>query len=293
MRRLLKESALVLIISLSLLVAVTALSTYLRHESPDSQLATINLLRRQLPLAQIGKPLGITQPDVTSSQGPILLIITSPVCHYCEMSVSFHQSLLNLGKKLNYTAYLAVPETSETDRYLERFNHVTLTTVDWLKVDRRTRAVPAILITDANHVIMRIWIGLLSNEQQEEVITFLHYPQTQSLPTRTLASGEHLLTAEDIHELRNHNAVTLISVLRRYEYDIEHPPNSINIPLAELNVRARSELNQNSLNILDCTTISEPVCTMAVDHLRSQDFNVAAADLSVAPSSPTTTLPKN
>lgn len=229
------------------------------------------------PAMIVGERLTVSGAEVGRSASS-LLIVTSPSCQFCVSSAAFHRRLVEASQKSAIPVWIVVPTSGSARRFLSTFGLQNARTITWRDLSRRFLGVPSVVLVDSNGVIRRIWVGELRPQDESEVLAAVRDPHGVTPPRRRMTSGELILTRADLRTSSTVQGATVISILEREQFRQEHPPGSINIPLAELGMRAERDLRRDQMNVVDCSAIADAVCSMAVEHLRKKGFRTAAVD---------------
>lgn len=104
-----------------------------------------------------------------AKNGHTLLLALSSTCHYCTESAPFYQ---RLAKESNTRRIAVLPEpVSEGKQYVEGLG-LTVDEVRQVRLDSvGVRGTPTILLVNNAGVVTDSWIGVLSSEQEAEVLS--------------------------------------------------------------------------------------------------------------------------
>ena len=229
------------------------------------------------PLLLPGKRLTVRGFDLAKHPYSFL-IVTSPGCAYCVNSAPFHRTLVAAARARRIPLFVVIPGARGDSSFLSSSGLHNAEVIRWEDLSRRPNATPSVVLVNAGGVIRRIWDGELARDGQSEVLAAIRDPSRVTSPLRKLTSGESMLTPGSLRVLSSGDRVTVISVDERGPFKLEHPEGAINIPLAELGVRAASELQHDRLFVVDCTGLPDPVCSFAAGRLNRSGFRSAAVD---------------
>jgi rhodanese-related sulfurtransferase len=87
-----------------------------------------------------------------------------------------------------------------------------------------------------------------------------------------LPSGSRIRSSE-LDLLQTKRLVAVLDVRERREYQLAHSRNTINIPLQELSIRAKFELDPEQPIALDCGNIEPRYCDAAIKQLMKSGFS--------------------
>lgn len=276
--RCLREGAILVCLTAAMLVVFHVVNRIRTAEVADAatiQRATLEISDR--PIVTAGKPLtisGIDLPQGTYTAG----IITSPVCQFCVNSVPFHKRLVSAAKEAGVPLWVAMPSVRPKAAYRTSWFDDKLI-VDWRDISRRFQGTPSVVLVGPNSVVRKVWVGQLDEDKEEEVIAAIRFPSRTTATPRVLPDGEAVLTRKDYRAAIERSGTCLINTAERIVFNQDHEPGEVNIPLQELWQRANRDLNKDSLNIVDCTTLDDVLCAAIVGRLRKMGFRAAAADL--------------
>ena len=107
-----------------------------------------------------------------------LLLVSSPDCHYCLASKSFHAKLNIEAQRHGVPFYVVVPERTSAKIYLKSVGISESATKDWKDLSFRTGGTPTLIGVDSTATVGHIWVGRLSSERETEVLNAI---QTSSL----------------------------------------------------------------------------------------------------------------
>lgn len=224
-----------------------------------------------------GKALSVRGVDI--SKHPFtFFIITSPSCNFCLNSARFHSALVLAARSRSIPLFVVVPRPEADNGFLSSYGLQSAKVLRWLDLNRRPQGTPSVLLVDSTGIIRRIWLGELGLEEQSELWNALKDPSSVKSPRRKLASGEWMLASTDLKTVDSPSQIVVISLEERDSFAVEHPPGSINIPLAEIGVRASSELQHDRAYAVDCTSLPDVVCSGTLSRLRKAGFSCSAID---------------
>lgn len=197
----------------------------------------------------------ISLPDGAWSSDRTLLLALSTRCRYCSESAPFYRRLVETLNERTDTKLIAVlpEEVSEGEEYLKNLGisikDVRQTPLALIHVS----ATPTLLLVDKSGAVTHSWLGQLTAEQEEEVLSV----SRGSAAERAADNGEETTGVEATELQRlvgSGRRMTIVDVRERSEYRQKHLSNAVNIPLDELSVRAPDELKQSDLIVVysDC-----------------------------------------
>jgi rhodanese-related sulfurtransferase len=256
----------VLVVALGALVA-TAGSDWIRALSSQKT-------PRARPAAIIGAKVGL-KPNASSEHSFAVVVVASANCVFCQRSISFYQTLWAEAKKSGVPLYFALPAKSEAATYLNPVGLGAANVTTWDQLGVKVDGTPTILIIDRSATVRRTFHGMLGAETAAEVLDLIASPSKLAEDT---SDGNHLrdLITEEGLKMRaqHHEPFTVIDIREREEFSRDHRPNSINIPLAELYVRAHFELDPSYLQVINCVGVSPKSCQYAAASLQQRDLSV-------------------
>jgi rhodanese-related sulfurtransferase len=232
-----------------------------------------------LPIILPGK--GITVRRVDLSAHPYTWVLfTSPDCSFCVKSADFHRRLYTQATSHRIPVVVSVPSVRNARGFLESTGLAGAIHVGWEDVSRRPQGTPALALVGQRGDVRRVWLGQLPPDAETEVFNAMADPARIHVPTRHLQSGERMLTLADVKLISAKKPPVLLSIAERTSYSREHLAGAVNIPLAELAVRAPLELKARDLTIVDCTAELDVKCSMALKTLAEFGLRGAPLDTS-------------
>ncbi len=227
------------------------------------------------PLLAVGSPLTVrntSQPTATYS----LVLFTSPACHFCVDSAAFHRLLQQEARKNSRPFHIAVPRVDRARAYLRSAGLDASSARSWEDLSARAYGTPTIVLIDPGGMVLRTWLGALDKEGEAELLQAVRSPASVQRLARRMPSGELVLTLSECRALAEERRTQVVSTLEREDFDQGHLDGALNLPLGELRVRAPLELDRRALQLVDCSVLPDPVCSQAVEVLRSLNFEAAA-----------------
>lgn len=279
--RLVKEAVFVACLAALMLLLFAGVGMVKQGRSLEAQVGEARRQIAESPVMMPGRRLTLG----VSGEAFSLLIVTSPTCPFCVESATFHRELLVATKKAGLRLRVAVPTIESTSSFLASTGLSEAIAVPWSSLERRPVGVPSVVLIGSDGIIRRIWLGELKKKEQAEVLEAVREPAEVAPPVRKLTNGEHMLTSSGFRSLAKASAgkVVLISIEERESFKREHPEGAVNIPLAELGMRARSELLADGINAIDCSGVEDAVCTISIERTRSLGFRIVAVDFGDIP----------
>jgi hypothetical protein len=283
LNRILKEVLYVGGASLIALFLYRTVAPRLLTGNPSSRYEAVKRKMGARPVLYPGRRLTLSKIQLVPDRDT-LLVFTSPFCSFCRTSAKFHQQLLSEARRHSIPAFVVVPDASETPEFLSDASQERPNLLGWLDVDMRPVGTPTVVLIDSNGVVRMVWTGLLGPATESDILGIVRGVSRVNASKRGLPSGEPMLKLDEIRALWKAKPVTIISIAERATFKNEHLGEDVlNIPFAELSVRADFELRRSVLNVVDCTTEADSRCQQAVGLLANKGFQVAALDRSQVP----------
>jgi rhodanese-related sulfurtransferase/thioredoxin-related protein len=237
------------IISLLVLVAVgvTVAMRHLRPASVSSPPVSNFVFGQVVPL-----------PDVKLTQPKTLVLVLSTTCHFCQASAPFYKRLLAQQRDQHWEAVAIFPQ-SESSAVAYMNSHALAPTVtrhgDFNSL--RIVATPTLMLLDNKGALLQQWIGQLTPEDQADVARHLDVSPDVVTDPKDNSSATDLpqldvKTPELASLLATPHSVTILDVRGRDNFAKGHLVGSINIPSAELPIRAIHEVSSKRPVILYC-----------------------------------------
>jgi hypothetical protein len=151
--------------------------------------------------------------------------------------------------------------------------------VNWEMLGVRPMGTPLILLFNQKGRIMKYWMGRLDPEAETDVINAIRQPLDVLHSPRRMPSGEPMFTETGIRAMSKNESVNIVNInehgnFKRSDYSYK----SINIPLDELGIRAKDELNLKELHFVDCTVIPASIFDKTISMLSQMGLRVYAMD---------------
>ncbi len=199
-----------------------------------------------------------------------VILVVSRTCSYCARSKQFHQRLIAESKRLSLPVILDLPETRGAESYIKTLANGAPVKLRSDKGFLGVPMTPTLLIVNSEGVITDMWTGLMTSD--EEAMAFQRLGQGDQ--TTDFFKGS--LSESQIGRMLEQPDVTLLDIRDRDSFGQNHRSRSVNIPFDELEVRARHELNQRALLVVDCESGVETPCDAADTILRERGFHKIA-----------------
>jgi len=167
----LQNAANVAIVIVAVLLAVVLVKNYL-------------LPQKQGPVAppgptqdfRIAAGTQISLPDTQwSGSQRTLILAVSDTCHFCSESADFYKRLVQENTQKKGVRIVAVlPQDLERGKkYMEKLG-VTVDEIKTLQLNQiGVRATPTLIMLDGNGVVRESWVGKLTKDKEDEVISRL------------------------------------------------------------------------------------------------------------------------
>jgi hypothetical protein len=204
------------------------------------------------------------------------LLITSPSCHYCLKSESFHRRLVVEAQGHSVPLFVLVPKLHDADTYLQKLGVSTAMRKEWSHLNLQVSGTPTLIGIDANGLVKSVWLGVVAPSIETTILSDI---RNRSLRTSLVPGTDSVFnttpnySASEVKALILKHAVQLIDPrergLSKARKDV------VTMPLLELPTRAEIELDKTHLQVVDCSNINEQNCGHAVSQLASMGFRVA------------------
>jgi len=200
-----------------------------------------------------------------------LVIITDSNCHYSRDSILFHQSLVRQAVQLGIASMLVSPPKRTPKELLSvaftKHVEIDLTTI-------KAPGTPSVALVSRSARIVGLWVGQLGKSEQTALLTRLDGDM------HTIHSGDRLTgvfpTSMVSHQL---GGSLLVDLRARAQFQAQHHPRAINIPLDELQLLMPLYATPGASITLDCSVIESGMCSAAIGMLKDVSYvNVKALD---------------
>ncbi len=262
LRRSFTEIVLIGIASIVVIVALEAIA-HLRHPvTVEDQLSTM-----AGPKAAVGSPIAIKSVHFSGNKLTLLLVV-SPLCHFCLASRNFHEQLLRVAEEHNVPVFFAVPGRSSESAYIANFHLAGGRIKQWSELSVSLDGTPTLLAINSSGLVTRLWLGELSPPEEQAVFRAVQAPGETTLPANFNDFSPKILK-----ELTRKQALVVIDVRERSAVT-NVPKGLVNIPLQELPFRADGEIPANALALIDCRAVVDETCERGVQVLQDADRRV-------------------
>jgi hypothetical protein len=265
-------------VSLLILGAYFGVKAYFFRDGGESYLPVAKRKVSGFPVMRVGRPLTVTSL-VGSGRGAVLVLVLSPDCTFCTQSAPFHRRLLAEAARYSIPSVIALPDAERGRRYLSGLGLYSNRVANWDQLGLRAVGTPTIVLADGGGLIRRIWAGRLEAASESVLLESLNDPGSIRVDVRKLNSGEAMLTGKAVRAIAATRAINIVYVGDRQTFRTENYSSAaVNIPLDELSSRASFELRRDVDQIVDCTDVFEPVCSISLETLSRLGFRAAAMD---------------
>jgi hypothetical protein len=210
------------------------------------------------------------------------VLVTNPTCRYCIKSAPFHKRLNSAATAHGIPLYAIVPDIKHARELLQTLGVKEVSTRAWASMNVSVSGTPTLLAVSRIGTVERIWIGSVPDEVERDILSLTEHPEISRLPVPPPADERHVkIPNYSTSELQK---IQMTQHVRVIDPDERHGAESvdrdkISIPLRELMIRARFELNIKDLQVVDCTSGREGTCLKAAEMLSGMGFYVATHGL--------------
>ena len=121
-----------------------------------------------------------------------LVLALKKGCHYCEDSMPFYRQLAQLSEQNALKANLVAvfPDSSADVDAIVKADHLALRTVSRVPLDTlKIPGTPTIFLADRSGKIIQDWIGVLSDEQQQQLLALLQAEKPANTGSASVSSN--------------------------------------------------------------------------------------------------------
>jgi hypothetical protein len=218
-------------------------------------------------LVSIGSMVTLRTVDFTTHPWSFVLV-SSPYCHYCVSSESFHAKIIAASKRENIPFHVVVPDRREAAPYLASVGVSESDASEWKDLDVSVEGTPTLFAVNSKGAVRRIWTGRVPSDKEGELLKLVHAP--------SLLDSEPAGVRQDQLDVGNARRNGRVQVIEPRERDRQTPREGVIVmPVLEIATRAPFELDKTKLQVVDCSNVSPPECQGAVARLRRLGFRVA------------------
>jgi hypothetical protein len=239
--------------------------------------ATPPVVHKQMvgPLVAVGTAVKLSSTDF-GHHSVSLVMVSSPSCPYCLQSEAFHRRLFAEAARVHIPFYVVVPEQREAAGYLKSAGLDAATVREWKDLGGRVPGTPTIISVDSSGVARRLWVGRLPAEVEADLLESLSKPPNLNSLGSSSGGSRRSPNYSSADELRRRALFAKMQIIDIHERGEEaRHSDTITVPLIEISTRARFELDRASLQVVDCSNLSDVKCGSAVGILSNLGFQVA------------------
>lgn len=201
----------------------------------------------------------------------VLLLALSSQCHFCSESAPLYRRITQevVGKGIRVVALL--PQSEDEGReYLKSLRVAVdeVRQVNLLALSIYTT--PTVLLLDRDGAVDDLWTGKLSTNMESTLLDRLRNNSKFVKPVE--AHFPQILASELRDAGTAKKPFTIVDVDSRAEFQQEHIPGAINIPVDELEVRSEDELRDAARIVVYCRCSSDGAAVGALDLLNDNNF---------------------
>lgn len=250
-----------------LLVAMVVLAAILRPRSTTVPLWTAETFDPLVP----GETLQVPNSNWSTAPRHVVLVLNT-TCPVCNTSLPFYRQLQDhpkYGSDFKVTVLTSEPAELMTAWLLEHGiqGWRVLTTPYPLRMG--FVLTPTFLIVNSTGTISDLVEGQLDRAQELLAIARIGDPTTAPVVD---SHAFAYISESGYRELRASSKTLLLDVSDRVTNERDMSPDSVRIPYAELETRARSEMSAAVTPVIDCRAISLMNCVGSINQLRDLGF---------------------
>jgi rhodanese-related sulfurtransferase len=242
----------------------------------------------------------IDLPNINWAQNHATLVLALAVgCHYCQESAAFYRDLIASNTNGAFRPLAVLPqEVEQSKKYLRDEGIIAdVRQVDFDKLG--VKGTPTLILVDSAGHIEAKWVGKLSSEDESKVYKSVGVQPhlrpdardidqgARSLPLDgAIRDSDVLAGSQLLSTLNSHLPPPVLDTRSRPSYAVAHILGSFNIPVDELEVRAKHEIPPDSAIVVYCgyTAMCEASagahgksssCSLAVEEMRASGFTNA------------------
>jgi rhodanese-related sulfurtransferase len=216
----------------------------------------------------VGSPIAVAIDWKQKNQ--TLLLMLDKECPHCSENAEMYRRLLGQVPRADthVVALMGLP-VAESKAFLDQLGlHVD----EVRQVSLRqigVYAVPSLASVDRAGVVRGLWTGKLSAQDESDLVARLHRLDESNVPNPHEVFIE---VAELKPQLDAKPGVTVLDVDEREQFAAAHIPQAVNIPMDELEARAKHELTGEQQIVVYCRCLSDGGSRLAVRILQNLGF---------------------
>ena len=202
--------------------------------------------------------------DIEDESGVVLA--TAEACTPCELSRRFDETLFKEAIARGVRVAVLIPDTDKNQPSFDKRVRVQ-------RVNFRSVGVfkhPTLLIVDALGKITDLWAGRMTEREEERALA-----RVAGNPKASPYAQGDIAEAAWVQLEPRYNGI-LLDVRERKDFARYHRQSAANIPVDEVEIRSRHELDQTKPVVIDCTSTPEARCRVASEILSIQGFESVA-----------------
>jgi hypothetical protein len=142
-------------------------------KSPDIRVA------RNVPPP--GKKIELSGVDWAQNSRTLLFVLSTQ-CHFCSESAPFYQKIVDKASNYKDVKLVAVfPQgTNQGEEYLKKYGIGIGQVYKGSMTSLGARGTPTLIMVDGNGIVKRSWVGLLSTQEEMDIMSWLEKSNNQA-----------------------------------------------------------------------------------------------------------------
>ncbi len=219
------------------------------------------------PSVKIGNTLRIPSIEWKKYKKNVVLALSTD-CKFCSESADFYNNIVsNLPHGGSVGIVAIFPQTVDDSLTYLKSKNIPIPQANAKQTEFKQIGIvttPTIYICDDQGQIIDMWTGKVTKSNEHRIYKKLSLNNLENLlPNKQIVDG---MSLKELVVLQSEKRPLLIvDVSRRELYEVNHIPNSINIPFDELEVRASNELVGKGRIVFYCHCADDSLSQQAVD----------------------------
>jgi len=232
------------VVALLILGRFDALTARFTHRAGPARISSETRTR-----IAVGTKIAITGAVFDNAQKPSLVVVTNDNCRFCMASRQFHHDVIATARARGMRVFVLAPDMRRQAAFFTALDALPDERREWRDLSVSVLGTPTVAIARSDGTVTKVWVGQLDPDQETTLRQEISQPAAvKSVATPRLPSAQSAI---------------VVDVRERDEYQAEHQKAAVNIPLGEVELRARFELQTTREVTIDCSNLTKGKCQLA------------------------------